>query len=296
MEIWRKLQHCSVVLRFLPCRRRRSTRTLQRYRRRRHNRIPGPARPGPLHTARAGRALFEAIKADLTAFGRHLGLLLGSAVTRWRRSKPIQGDKRTRTRAEGRAPGRTLVIVPLIKGIAMAALLGGLMITGGILWALHDRPIAGAPARSDRPSLVLETAAGRPLGRTGPLIGAAARNDFPDVLVDAVLSIEDRRFYRHLGVDPQGILRAARVNHAAGKIVEGGSTITQQLVKLRGAGREQTMERKLREAFAALWLDFRMDKDAILTEYLSWSSSTQSKSAENPPPRSQSIHLNRGML
>jgi membrane peptidoglycan carboxypeptidase len=188
------------------------------------------------------------------------------------------------------------VIVPLIKGIAMAALLGGLMITGGILWALHDRPISGAPARSDRPSLVLETAAGRPLGRTGPLIGAAARNDFPDVLVDAVLSIEDRRFYRHLGVDPQGILRAARVNHAAGKIVEGGSTITQQLVKLRGAGREQTMERKLREAFAALWLDFRMDKDAILTEYLSWSSSTQSKSAENPPPRSQSIHLNRGML
>ena len=115
---------------------------------------------------------------------------------------------------------------------------------------------------------MLETADGRALGRTGPLIGAAARSDFLDVLVNAVLSIEDRRFYRHVGVDPQGILRAARANLGAGKIVEGGSTITQQLVKLRGAGREQTMERKLREAFAALWLDFRMDKDAILTEYL----------------------------
>ena len=170
------------------------------------------------------------------------------------------------TRVEGRAPRRTPVIGPLIKRIAMVALLGGLMLTGGILWALHGRP--GAPARSDRPSLVLETADGRPLGRTGPLTDAAARSDFPDVLVNAVLSIEDRRFYQHVGLDPQGILRAARVNHGAGKIVEGGSTITQQLVKLRGAGREQTMERKLREAFAALWLDFRMDKEAILTEYL----------------------------
>ena len=219
-------------------------------------------RPGHLHSAIAGRAFFGAIKADLIAFGRHLGLLLA----RWWRSKLIQGGKRTRARAERPAPRRTPVVVPFIKGIAMAALLGSLLLTGGILWALQERP--GAPAQSDRPSLVLETADGRALGRTGPLIGAAARSDFPDVLVNAVLSIEDRRFYRHVGVDPQGILRAARVNLGAGKIVEGGSTITQQLVKLRGAGREQTMERKLREAFAALWLDFRMDKDAILTEYL----------------------------
>src|SRR5262245_44084589 len=220
-------------------------------------------RSGHLHSAIAGRAMFRAIKADLTASGRQLGLLLARW---WWRSKSIKIAKRTRTRAEFRAPRRTSVIVPLIKGVAMVALVGVLMLTGGILWALQERP--GAPPRSNLPSLVLETAGGRPLGRTGPLIGAAARNDFPDVLVNAVLSIEDRRFYRHVGVDPQGILRAARVNYGAGKIVEGGSTITQQLVKLRGAGREQTMERKLREAFAALWLDFRADKDAILTEYL----------------------------
>jgi 1A family penicillin-binding protein len=217
----------------------------------------------------AGRALFGAIKADLTAFGRHLGLLLGSALASCWRSKLIQGGKRTRTRAKGPVLRRSPMIVPLIKSITVAALLVGLMITGGILWALHDRPMTGAPARSDRPSLVLETADGRPLGRTGPLTDATARSDFPDVLVNAVLSIEDRRFYRHVGVDPLAILRAARVNLGAGEIVEGGSTITQQLVKLRLlAGREQTMERKLREAFAALWLEFRMDKDAVLTEYL----------------------------
>src|SRR5262245_60410508 len=171
-----------------------------------------------------------------------------------------------RTRVEGWTRRRSRVIVPLIKRIAMAALLGFLMLAGGILWALHGRP--SAPAQSDRPSLVLETAGGHPLGRIGSLTDAVARIDFPDMLVNAVLSIEDRRFYEHVGVDPQGILRAARVNHGAGRIVEGGSTITQQLVKLRGAGREQTMERKLREAFASLWLDFRMDKDAILTAYL----------------------------
>jgi penicillin-binding protein 1A len=144
-------------------------------------------------------------------------------------------------------PRRGAVIVPLIKGIAVAALLVGIMITGGILWALHDTPIAGEPARSDRPSLVLETADSRPLGRTGPLTDAATQSDFPDVLVNAVLSIEDRRFYRHVGIDPLGVLRAARVNLDAGEIVEGGSTITQQLVKLHLVGRQRTMERKLRE-------------------------------------------------
>jgi penicillin-binding protein 1A len=226
------------------------------------------ARLGHLHTALAGRALFSTIKADLTAFGRHLAILLGSALASRRGSEATQGDKRIRTGNGDSVTRPRAVIVPLIKGIAVAALLLGIMITGGILWALHDTPIAGEPARSDRPSLVLETADGRPLGRTGPLTDAAARSDFPDVLVNAVLSIEDRRFYGHVGIDPLGILRAARVNLGAGEIVEGGSTITQQLVKLRLVGRERTMERKLREALVALWLDFRMDKDAILTEYL----------------------------
>jgi penicillin-binding protein 1A len=227
----------------------------------------GETRPRQLHSATAGRALFEAVRADLTTFGRHLGWLLGSALTR-SRSKPGQGSEATRTWASHWLPRRSPVIVPLIKSILAAALLGVAVITGGILWALYDRPIDGAPARSERPSLVLETGDGRPLGRIGSLTDTVARKDFPDVLVNAVLSIEDRRFYQHIGVDPLGILRAARANVGAGKIVEGGSTITQQLVKLRLAEREQTMKRKLREAFAALWLNLRMDKDAILTEYL----------------------------
>jgi membrane peptidoglycan carboxypeptidase len=64
---------------------------------------------------------------------------------------------------------------------------------------------------------------------------------------------DGRRFYQHVGIDPLAILRAATVNLDSGGVAQGGSTITQQLVRLRGlVGREQSMNRKLREAFAAL--------------------------------------------
>jgi hypothetical protein len=69
----------------------------------------------------AGRALFSAIKADLSAFGRHLAMLLSSALASRRRSEATQGGMRTRIRDEGSVPRRGGVIVPLIKGIALAA-------------------------------------------------------------------------------------------------------------------------------------------------------------------------------
>ena len=65
-----------------------------------------------------------------------------------------------------------------------------------------------------------------------------------------------------------GIVRAARRNYSSGRIVEGGSTITQQLVKLKLVGNDRTFARKLREAFAAMWLEMRLGKDEILTRYL----------------------------
>jgi penicillin-binding protein 1A len=98
------------------------------------------------------------------------------------------------------------------------------VITGGILWALYGAPSADTPARFDRHSLLMKAADGRPLGRAGPLADAAARNAFPDLLVKAVLSIEDRRFYQHVGIDPIAMLRAATVNLDSGEVVQGGST------------------------------------------------------------------------
>jgi penicillin-binding protein 1A len=85
---------------------------------------------------------------------------------------------------------------------------------------------------------------------------------------DAVVAIEDRRFYEHHGVDPEAILRAAVNDLRTGEVVEGGSTITQQLVKNLYTGDDQTFGRKIDEALLAWQLEQRFTKQEILTQYL----------------------------
>ncbi len=93
-------------------------------------------------------------------------------------------------------------------------------------------------------------------------------HDLPPHLVDAVLAIEDHRFFRHRGLDPVRIGGALVANLRAGRIVEGGSTVTQQLVKNRFLSRERRFSRKLREAAMALRLERRHAKARILETYL----------------------------
>lgn len=88
-------------------------------------------------------------------------------------------------------------------------------------------------------------------------------------IVNALVAAEDRRFFDHTGVDPLGIARAARTNIEQGTTLEGGSTITQQLIKNRYLGGEQTFARKIREAVLAQRLEREMTKEEILFEYLS---------------------------
>jgi penicillin-binding protein 1A len=85
---------------------------------------------------------------------------------------------------------------------------------------------------------------------------------------DAAVAIEDQRFYSHHGVDARAIARAAVVNAGEGRVVEGGSTITQQLVKNLYVGQADTLRRKLDEASLAWQLEDRLSKDRILTKYL----------------------------
>lgn len=93
-------------------------------------------------------------------------------------------------------------------------------------------------------------------------------SDVPPELVNAVIAVEDQRFYSHYGVDPIGILRALWTNVRAGAVVQGGSTLTQQLVKNLYLNRDRTLRRKVEEAVMAVALDYRFSKDEILTAYI----------------------------
>lgn len=95
-------------------------------------------------------------------------------------------------------------------------------------------------------------------------------SEMPEVLRRAVIAAEDRRFWDHGGVDPLGIARAALANARSGRIVEGGSTLTQQLVKKLVVGEQRTYSRKLEEALLARRIEERLSKEEILELYLNY--------------------------
>ncbi len=144
-----------------------------------------------------------------------------------------------------------------------------LVAAGALTWALKEVPWQEIADGSLKPVIVLETSDGRPLVRQGPYQEPyAGYEQFPPHLIDAVLSIEDRRFMNHYGIDLQGIARALLRNVEAGSVVQGGSTITQQLIKLQYLESDRTLKRKIQEVVIALWLEWKLGKKEILTRYL----------------------------
>ncbi|MDH5325631.1 MAG: penicillin-binding protein 1B [Gammaproteobacteria bacterium] len=93
------------------------------------------------------------------------------------------------------------------------------------------------------------------------------REELPDVLVQTLIAVEDRDFYSHLGISPKGIARALWANIRAGATVQGGSTLTQQLVKNFFLSSERSLVRKINEAIMSLLLEIHYDKDEILEAY-----------------------------
>ena len=137
-------------------------------------------------------------------------------------------------------------------------------------WFAYDLPdIETATALERRPSVTLLDASGRFLSSYGDIYGMPVRiAELPPYLPQAVVAIEDRRFYDHIGLDLLGLGRAAAVNLASGGIRQGGSTITQQLAKNLFLTPERSASRKIKEALLALWLERRFSKDEILELYL----------------------------
>ncbi|HUG62572.1 MAG TPA: PBP1A family penicillin-binding protein [Methylomirabilota bacterium] len=126
-------------------------------------------------------------------------------------------------------------------------------------WVVPKRP----------PNVEIVDASGRLIANRGDTGGEAVRlQDLPAHVPQAVIAIEDRRFYSHFGLDPIGLARAMATNARTGDFVQGGSTLTQQLAKNLFLTPARTLERKLQEAVLALWLEWRYSKDEILEMYL----------------------------
>ncbi|MFC7553690.1 transglycosylase domain-containing protein [Pseudoroseomonas wenyumeiae] len=169
-----------------------------------------------------------------------------------------------------RTPPRRGGLLRLFRLLVLLVVWGGLALGLALIFFTWDlpRPEAALVA-TRRPSVTLEAADGRLLATSGDLYGERVRlADLPAYVPGALMAVEDRRFRSHFGLDPIGLARAAVTNWRAGRVVQGGSTLTQQLAKNLFLTPERNMRRKVQEALLALWLESRFTKDQLLEIYL----------------------------
>lgn len=181
-----------------------------------------------------------------------------------------KSTRKTKTRSNQKKNGGGLSFRAIIKWLFILGLWAGIFLAGLVTWYASELPDITKQATFDyKFSITIKSADGATLARYGDIRGEnIAIEDLPSDLIYAVLSIEDRRFYQHFGIDPYGLARAFAVNIAAGRTVQGGSTITQQLAKNLFLSRDRTLKRKIQEALLALWLESELTKDEILSAYL----------------------------
>lgn len=153
----------------------------------------------------------------------------------------------------------------LILGIWATIALGGVIAYYGARlpamtsWAVPERP----------PNIKILGVDGNVIANRGDTGGEQIKlKQIPPYVPQAVIAIEDRRFYSHFGIDPIGLARAALSNLRAGNVRQGGSTLTQQLAKNLFLKPDRTFERKIQEVILSLWLEARYSKDEILEMYL----------------------------
>lgn len=164
----------------------------------------------------------------------------------------------------------------LISWIIVTLIWGSLGLGLITLYFAHDLPDIEKLSIGNRTAgIVLETPEGKAFSSSGDMVGdVVLLKDLPPYVPQAVVAIEDRRFYSHWGVDPVGMLRAAWANYKAGGVVQGGSTLTQQLAKNFLLAEklydtyDRSFKRKIQEVILAFWLEHKFTKDQILTLYL----------------------------
>ncbi len=176
--------------------------------------------------------------------------------------KPKRGGRKSRS-----------PILWLLKWGLVVAIWGAVI--GGVVlaWFAWNLPstdgLDPAAAQTRRPGIVLRDTSGGRLAAYGDLYGRRlGAQELPPHLIQAVVAIEDRRFFDHPGVDWRGVARAMVVNLRKGRLAQGGSTLTQQLAKNLFLMPERSIERKIKELILALWLERRFEKNDLLSIYL----------------------------
>jgi len=144
-----------------------------------------------------------------------------------------------------------------------------LFLSIAVTWSLLNLPETESIQISRQPSITFLDKEGRIIASYGDIYGQSIQyNDLPEDLINAVIVTEDKRFFYHPGVDLKGIARAVYINLKAGRILQGGSTITQQLAKNLFLTPERSFTRKLHELILSFWLEMRFTKEQILSIYL----------------------------
>lgn len=171
----------------------------------------------------------------------------------------------------GRGPSRPLTFRRAAIWAGWTAGAMSVAVIGFMMFVFMGMPSTDAlwDAR-ESPSITIQDRYGRVLLREGAQNAPPVNIDaLPPHVAQAVIAIEDRRFYDHMGVDLEGLTRAVMQNFQRGRVVQGGSTLTQQLAKNLFLTNERTLRRKLQEVAMALWLESKFTKKQILALYLS---------------------------
>ncbi len=167
-------------------------------------------------------------------------------------------------------PPKRRLIWRLFYWLAVLIVWGTLALGVLAVYYAYDLPdISDLKPTVYRPSITVVASDGTTIANYGDVYGEWLNyNDLPPVLVQAVLATEDRRFFDHGGIDFRGLARAMVQNVRAGRVVQGGSTITQQLAKNIFLSSDRTVRRKVQELVLALWIEAKLSKEEILSTYL----------------------------
>ena len=194
--------------------------------------------------------------------------------------RTLKAPKRTLKKSKKPIKQKKISSKGILSKLLRAILMVGLwvaMIGGFILfWLFQELPdVSTLKTAGRRPSVTIQASDGTVIGTYGDLREDILRvKDLPPHLPQALMAVEDNRFYSHFGVDVIGLARAMYSNYKAGRVVQGGSTITQQLAKNFLLTQklfpvtDRSLKRKVQEVLLAFWLEWNFTKDQIMTIYL----------------------------